>query len=192
MQRVLVCVVLASGCGGSHGDPLASCIDYCDRLRTSNSGCGGEVDSCQTDCELWLKDNANAGCTGPFDRVLACTDHAADVCQAVGETCSAQWSAWASCVETCKTPGSVLFSPTCSSSAACKAGSPVTISSDVPLACDVRVVVSCVGGTATGYIAAGDPATGTITLACTQASQCGIRADAANRYLSGGTVYCTP
>jgi len=189
-----VLIVLTSACG-TRGDPLPSCIDYCNRLRTSQSGCGNDVETCQTDCELWIRDNENARCVSQFDRVLSCTDHAPDVCQAVGEECSLEWSAWASCVETCKTPGEVRFSPTCTSSAACKSGSVLTITSDVPLACDVRVIVSCAGGTATGYIPAGDPATasGTVTVSCAQASLCSIQVDSANRYLSGSTgVYCTP
>ncbi len=197
----VVCASFLFSCGGDDratdggGDPMPRCEAYCEALRTEG-GCGSDVESCKTDCELWIEDNDDAGCSLEFDGLMSCTSGAgANVCSAVGGECSSAYGDWMGCIEKCDVPGEVVFSPACPSSAPCKSGTSLTIASDVALACGVRVVLDCAGGSATGYIPAGDPATatGTLELSCTQASSCGLRVDAANRYLSGGTdVYCTP
>jgi hypothetical protein len=172
-------------------------VSYCKALRTSEGGCGIDVDACEGDCELWIKDNENASCSSEFDDLLSCTSGVDDyrVCESTGQECQPQMSGWLKCVERCRTPGEVVTSPACSNDAPCKSGTELTIKSDKPLDCDVRVVFDCGGGVATGWIPAGDPATasGTLTITCPQASECHLRADAANYSLEGASsVNCIP
>jgi hypothetical protein len=189
-------VAACGGGGGDGGDELeARCESYCNGLRTAMSGCSGDVSACPSDCAVWIKDSSDAGCPGAFDAVLSCTDGAPDVCQAVGDVCQEPWHEWATCIEACGVPGDVLFDPPCTQAMPCKSGTKLTMRSDVALACDVRVTLTCGGGTPEGTIPAGDPktASGSIDLTCTGLAECGLRVDAANRYLSGSsTVYCTP
>jgi hypothetical protein len=193
--------LLACSCGSSdredrgRGDPTESCLDYCQRLRENGGGCGSDVENCASDCEMWIRDNEDASCASEFDGLLSCTSGIDKVCEAEGNECQQSTSDWLGCVEQCGVPSEVLFDPPCTTMEPCKSGTVVTIRSDKSLKCSVRVVMECVGGTATGYIPAGDPATesGTFELSCAQASSCIMHVDAANRYLEGATgVSCTP
>src|SRR5262245_12460739 len=85
-------IVLAGAClaacgrddgrGGPYGD-LPSCEDYCQRLRTSDGGCGFEAEDCPRDCELWRREHSDMGCELAFDDLLACTAGTDEVCMSI-------------------------------------------------------------------------------------------------------------
>jgi hypothetical protein len=190
-----VAIVLVS-CGGRYGD-LPSCEDYCERLRTSDGGCGGEVDSCARDCELWRREHVDMGCERAFDDVLACTADTEEVCTAIREECSPEWNAWADCVNRCDiaSVGDVTLSPACTADAPCSSGTVLTMSYPQPINCTSLAVVTCAGDPTFGFLPASDAmSSGTIELSCTQPSTCGLQTHTAFLESSGGATVanCTP
>lgn len=184
------------GTGRPYGD-LPSCEDYCQRLRTSDGGCGSEVEECARDCELWRREHVDMGCELAFDDVLACTAGTAEVCMANREECDPEWNRWADCVNRCDiaSVGDVTFSPTCPPEAPCTTGTELTMTHAGPLNCTSLAVLTCAGDPTFGFLpASGSVSTGTIALSCTQASGCGLQTHTAFLGSSGGAtrVSCTP
>lgn len=203
---LVVAGCLFIGCGGSNDDSdgstgpggdVASCEDYCRRLRTSDGGCGGVVDECARDCELWLREHADMGCEGAFADLLDCTAGTDEVCMAIREECDPQWKSWSDCVNRCDVApvGEVTFSPACPPEAPCPSGTELTMTHTGPLNCTSLAVLTCAGDPTFGFLPASDSAsTGTIVLECAQASGCGLQTTTAFLLSSGGgtVVSCTP
>jgi len=198
----LLLVTANLGCGDDGGrdgpgGPLPSCEDYCERLRTSEGGCAGEVESCPTDCDLWVRENADAGCEDLFDDLLDCTDGTDEVCTAIRNECSVEWSAWADCIDSCDIPsvGDVTFSPICPPTEPCASGTELTMLYAGQLNCSALATLTCAGASTNGFFSPSDTtATGTITLACSDPSGCGLQTHTAFLESSGGAtvVSCTP
>jgi hypothetical protein len=201
MRRALLLFLLA-GCGGDESryppGSLPTCQSYCERLATSNPSCGQEIEDCPAECELWGRDDADAGCSDFFDDVLYCTRDIAEVCSAVGNECEPAWKAWHNCLHPCDDVadvGGVTFTPECPASAPCDSGTQLTMTYQGPLPCTTMVQLSCAGGTTIGYLPASpDVSTGTIALECADPSGCGLYNQTTTYYSSGGSsvVSCTP
>jgi hypothetical protein len=196
VRSILGAAILLISCGGRFGD-LPTCEDYCQRLRTSEGGCAGEVEECERDCELWRRENVDQGCEGAFDDVLACTADTAEVCTANREQCSPEWDHWSDCVNRCDiaSVGDVTFEPACTADAPCSSGTELTMSYPGPINCTSLAVVTCAGDPTFGFLPASDAiSSGTIELSCTQPSTCGLQTHTAFLLSSGGATVanCTP
>jgi len=186
--------VLGASCGtsGSNADRLARCEAYCSALRTAPGGCGGNADQCAADCPVWIQDAVDQACESTLDDLLSCTDGSPNVCSSIRQECEAVWKAWYSCGEGCNLPGKVVASPGCTAAMPCKSGASISIAGDIPLKCEVKVTLTCPGGTATGVIPKGT-AMGSIIPSCTGQGTCGLEVDTpVNALMGSSDIVCGP